>query len=72
MFPFMDMLLIFLKYLRNVLFPRIVISAFIFILYLSFILYLCEDPSFLMTDQDFDISIVVSVSFCLWLVGKHF
>ena len=67
MFPFMDMLLIFSKYLRNGLFPRIVISAFT-----GFNLYLSQDPSFLMTDQDFVISIVVSVSFCLWLVEKKF
>ena len=40
----MVVLLNFLKYLRSVLFPKIVVSAFV-----DFVLYLCHDLSCLMT-----------------------
>ena len=47
-FSFMDVLLIFLKYLRSVLFPRIVISAFT-----GFVFHLCQDLNCLMTGSRF-------------------
>ena len=47
-FSFMDVLLNILMYLRNILFPRIVISAF-----KGFILYSCRDLSCLMIWSSF-------------------
>ena len=51
-FSFMDVLLIFLKYLRSVLFPGIVIYAFA-----GFVIYLCQDLSCLWTGTMFSISV---------------
>ena len=45
---FMVVLLNFLKYLRSVLFPKIVVSGFV-----GFVLYLCHDLSCLMTGSRF-------------------
>ena len=47
-FSFMVVLLNFLKYLRSVLFPKIVVLAFV-----GFVLYLCHDLSCLMTGSRF-------------------
>ena len=47
-FSFMVVLLNFLKYLRSVLFPEIVVSAFV-----GFVLNLCHDLSCLMTGSRF-------------------
>ena len=47
-FSFMDVLLNFLMYLRNILFLRIVISAF-----KGFVLYSCRDLSCLMIGSSF-------------------
>ena len=47
-FSFIVLLLIFLKYLRSVLFPKIVVSAFV-----DLVLYLYHDFSCLMTGSRF-------------------
>ena len=47
-FSFIVVFLNILKYLRSVLFPKIVVSAFV-----GFVLYLCHDFSCLMTESRF-------------------
>ena len=51
-FSFMDVLLIFLKYFRSVLFPGITIYAFA-----GFVIYLCQDLSCLRTGTIFSLSV---------------
>ena len=48
LFSFMLVLLNFLKYLRSVLFPKIVVSVFV-----GLVLYLCQDLSYLMARSRF-------------------
>ena len=61
MLSFIVVLLNFLKYLRSVLFPKIVVSAFA-----GFVIYLCYDLSCLITGSKFwyfcsNCSVIVSV-----------
>ena len=49
-------LLYFLKNRRSVLFPNIVVSAFV-----GFVLYLCHDLSWQITGSNFDISVITVV-----------
>ena len=61
----MVVLLNFLKYLRSVLFPKIIVS-----LCVGFVLYLCHDLRCLMTGQGFGIFVIIQVLFFLLLVEK--
>ena len=61
MLSFIVVLLAFLKYRRSVLFPKVVVSAFV-----CFVLYLCHDLSCLITGSKFwyfrsNCSVIVSV-----------
>ena len=63
--PLMVVLLNFLKYLSSVLFPKIVVSAFV-----GFVLYLCHDLSCLMTESRFWYSFCNNASVILSVVGR--
>ena len=49
-------ILYFLKYRRNVLYPKIVVSAFV-----GFVFYLCHDLSWRITGSNFDFSVITVV-----------